>query len=206
MASKGELRHLYGYNQQDAHEFFIHLSSKVTEEELKLNRIPSLFDYSVVVQDASFEEKNISGLYGNHPINWKPKKMKRNPFIGLTVNVIICQSCGYHSPSQHEAFYNLSITVPTSEHPTIISMLKNYTSPEIIDEYLCRKCSFLASQKKIQSKIEQGRLLKGLSTSPSMTHTIKKEIQNFLEIKAIIDNAVKSNSFEVTLVLFMNLS
>lgn len=196
LAAEGELEHLYGYHQQDAHEFFVHLSSKITEEDGKLARIPNLFDSSVIRQLHASDPPETYGLYGNRPIHWRPSKMKRNPFMGLTVNVIICQACGHRPPSQHEVFYNLSITVPTHQHPSILSMLNCYTSPETIDEYLCGKCTIMATKKTIQVKIEQTRLLKGISSAPNLDGPIKKELSKLERSLKIIEDAIKIHSFD----------
>ena len=114
MANKsGSNRHLLGYNQQDAHEFFQVISSFVTQEEPVSihNAAGSLFDIEALYLKGKDTIEYF--FYGTRCSTLRLNNLA-NPLKGLLASQITCLSCGYQTPLRHETFDNLSISVPTS--------------------------------------------------------------------------------------------
>jgi hypothetical protein len=62
---------------------------------------------------------------------------------------------------RHETFDNLSIPVPTNTSvSSVILLLKKYLAPEMINGYICDKCTTLYAQKQIQSQIQSQSIKK----------------------------------------------
>jgi ubiquitin C-terminal hydrolase len=80
-------------------------------------------------------------------------KGQRNPFTGLVSSRISCLKCGYRSPLRHESFDNLSLALNDNvQSCELIDLVKSYTTPEIIHDYICDKCSLLATKSKLIAK------------------------------------------------------
>jgi hypothetical protein len=146
LTGKGK-RHLFGYQQQDAQEFFQHISSLVTGEEV-LASVSSLFDLSGIIP---VSKDNPHTIYAGKPVTYRPILDDRNPFTGLLANKMVCLTCGYQYSLRLDTFDNLSIPVSTCSNLSLIAMIRNYSSSEIV-EYNCDKCSLAATISNLKEQ------------------------------------------------------
>ncbi|KAI8899304.1 hypothetical protein BC833DRAFT_564229 [Globomyces pollinis-pini] len=148
LSGKGNT-HLLGYQQQDAHEFFQHVSNLISVEGDKARnpRLPSLFDLDSL-------EGDMEVMFGNKIIKWTRENRMRNPLLGLIASQISCLQCGLKSVKRHDTFDNLSLTTPAQSGYHIRDLLTEYTSAEMIHGYICDKCSLLATKKRIERDIQ----------------------------------------------------
>ncbi len=94
-------RHLLGYQQQDAQEFFQHISTLTSNEDLNTNQALSLFDMSILEKSGE-----PYGIFGREKLYWRPKTQKPSPFTGLLASNLTCERCGFRV-----SFRQLTITV-----------------------------------------------------------------------------------------------
>ncbi len=114
---------LLNNKQQDSHEYFLLLSSKIQQEQPKSNPKTTR---------AVFLGKII-----DHPLN-----NKKYPLLGLLATRISCLSCDYKSAINHTCFDHLSIPLPSNSFNsvsiqafTLDQLLRNYCSNELIDGF-----------------------------------------------------------------------
>lgn len=127
LSGKGNT-HLLGYQQQDAHEFFQHLSSLLTTEDTP-------------------QDKGLMDLDGTMI------SRRRSPILGLLASQISCLQCGLRSTVRHDVFDNLSLSVPVGCSLNVHTLLVKYTEKEIINGYVCDKCSLLATRLRLEAMI-----------------------------------------------------
>jgi uncharacterized UBP type Zn finger protein len=88
MSGHGQ-KHLFSFQQQDAHEFYQHLSNLVTSENWS--------DYQSNLFYTSLDDNEDGVLYffsGRRVRNSVPQKV-RNPFTGLLASKVSCTVCKY---------------------------------------------------------------------------------------------------------------
>ncbi|KAJ3312293.1 hypothetical protein HDU76_002905 [Blyttiomyces sp. JEL0837] len=174
-ASNNSNRRLMCYDQQDAHELLQLVSSSITDEEIPRSPIvSSLFQLSTLRSEsvtgnletikppsslpsssssapisstitAGTKRKQRHGKTGSvtvvtqDGIVVKPKipPNMKNPLTGLLANTMTCMKCGYTSAPQI----------------TVEGLLQAYVTPEAIHEYVCDRCSLVATLKKVEADL-----------------------------------------------------
>ncbi|TPX62353.1 hypothetical protein PhCBS80983_g00480 [Powellomyces hirtus] len=155
-------RRLLCYDQQDAHELLLLVSSTISAEEAKTVRPLSLLD----ARNSSCDRNAVKGIiYNGKRLERAPPAWIRNPLTGLSASAITCKTCRYSSGMRHETFDILSLAVPTGRRQWALEQLLNaYVAPENIHDYICDKCSLNATLKKLESDIGfQIEIINGVS-------------------------------------------
>ena len=96
-------RHLLGYQQQDAQEFFQHISTLTSNEDQNTNQALSLFDMSILEKSGE-----PYGIFGKEKIYWRPKMQKPSPFTGLLASNLTCERCGFKVRSDNLTIKSLN--------------------------------------------------------------------------------------------------
>ncbi|KAI9208455.1 uncharacterized protein BJ171DRAFT_454932 [Polychytrium aggregatum] len=169
LTTKSGNRRLMCYDQQDAHEFLQVLSSSLTSEEVPgLPSVVSLFDAE---QATNVAPRGIPGqstvnlVYLGHSIEYLQQRQIRNPLTGLTAHRIACMQCGYASTIRHATFDNISLAVPAKPQCSIESLLTAYVSPESLHDWICDKCSLIATYTRIGRELERQKQIVGSAES-----------------------------------------
>ncbi|KAI8053919.1 hypothetical protein BDF22DRAFT_742896 [Syncephalis plumigaleata] len=164
--SLAQHRRVINREQQDAHEFFQILSDTLTQEAAKVNeqrQVISLLDSNAIQQFI-----NGATLVGS-----KYQRV-RNPFSGLLASRISCVDCGYTGPIRHFSFDNLSLSPPLQFSCSLAYCLEQYIQIETLDDFSCRRCSLVATQRRL------AKLIDGLEQSDEMA--VKEKARNDLNL------------------------
>jgi hypothetical protein len=102
------------------------------------------------------------------------------------------------SPWRHDTFDNLSITIPDETGRTLEQLLKQYVTPEFIDDFVCSKCSLLATQKKLRQELE-GHNSKSKKPSSSGHRKLMEHIE-------FIDMCINNANYDAKMVLCIDLA
>lgn len=197
--TKNGQNHLLGYQQQDAQEFFQFLSSIITKEEV--GESLSLFDPFVLSIDGNVQDSY--GIIGMKKLCWRPRKFPRNPFTGLLASRLVCQICGYQRPQKHDTFDNLSLFVPTNSSTSILALLRDYTTPEPVEGFICNKCSFIATRKKLKDRLKEFETSSTPSPSQSAKRKRRKLMSETRKQFELINSAIQGNNYEIDLVILL---
>ncbi|TPX35704.1 hypothetical protein SmJEL517_g01864 [Synchytrium microbalum] len=112
----------------------------------------------------------------------------RNPFVGLVASSVVCLQCGFTSGIQHQQFDNFSLALPTRYHSvTIESLLKTYTAPERLEDWMCEKCSMVATLQECTNVCEKARArvesiksdIAELQRQPEKTEGTEKKMEKY---------------------------
>ncbi|KNZ60038.1 hypothetical protein VP01_1622g5 [Puccinia sorghi] len=125
---------LFNHAQQDAHELLIIILDAIEHELNSSNPHP----------------RGLAALL--HPQSLL-HPLKRSPFQGLMANRIACAACGFSAGIRHSPTDHLSITLPFRSTCTLEESLKEYTILELLDDYVCRKCTLLNAQLELRRKV-----------------------------------------------------
>lgn len=166
--TNGGIRHLLGYQQQDAQEFFQYLSSLVTNEQTAFYR------RKLTLLDPLFlQETDPYGLFGTRKISWRPPNRFHSPLTGLLASGILCKICNHQTTLQHNTFDNLSLPVNSSYVPSVHSMIKSYTLPELMEDYICEKCSLVSTIVNAEYVLK--RLTENMNANALSPGTVSKK-------------------------------
>ncbi|GAA5901785.1 ubiquitin carboxyl-terminal hydrolase [Sporobolomyces salmoneus] len=173
-SSESRRRLLGSSEQQDAHELWGMIRDAVEEESIKLSRfyqyeqhlkLGSGLNEVITLKKDGFE-LGIEGIQGG-----KGKKrremtmtMKNDPWFWLRSQRIKCMNCGYVRDTRHEGEELLMLNVPPVSSCSIHDLLQEYTKPDLLSDYACRKCSMSATLEKYKSQRDR---LAGLIPPPS---------------------------------------
>ncbi|OAW00151.1 hypothetical protein PTTG_25179 [Puccinia triticina 1-1 BBBD Race 1] len=149
-ANNASSARLFNSNQQDAHELLVMILEAVEDEVSRSARHRS-----------SSSSIGLAGLLDTHPSPPSPpkpdRKILRNPFRGLMANRIACAACGFSAGIRHSPTDHLSITLPVCATCTLEDCLKEYTVLELLDDYMCRKCTLLNREREMKTELEACR-------------------------------------------------
>ncbi|KZP00309.1 cysteine proteinase, partial [Calocera viscosa TUFC12733] len=118
---------------QDAQELFQLLSSVLQEET------------SAVLQEA----RKDFGLKGLSAASRPAAGELYTPFEGLSANRRTCADCGYTEAVMHFPFDNITLALPPQASCGLEECLLDYTRVERLTDCVCRKCSMLATLRKL---------------------------------------------------------
>ncbi|KZV91165.1 cysteine proteinase [Exidia glandulosa HHB12029] len=77
----------------------------------------------------------------------------KGPFDGLTANRRSCVDCGYTEAVMHFAFDNWQLTVPPTAQCRLEDCLADYTRIEVLTDCICRRCSMIATHKRLEAEV-----------------------------------------------------
>ncbi|PPQ76297.1 hypothetical protein CVT24_009145 [Panaeolus cyanescens] len=96
----------------------------------------------------------------------------KSVFDGLTANRRSCVVCGYTEAVMHFGFDNWQLAVPRlATSCRLEDCLEDYTRLEILNDCICRKCSVVATQRRLREELKtlQDALAPQGSTSASIS-------------------------------------
>ncbi|KAJ3028200.1 UNVERIFIED_CONTAM: hypothetical protein HDU68_002228 [Siphonaria sp. JEL0065] len=154
-------RKLLCYEQQDAHELLALVSGHLSDEELPRPSVTtSLFNISSLHLESPNSNSQIikasatttSSLPHHSQSHRHLTQSLKNPLTGLMAGIMTCTRCSYKSAINCAIFNNISLAVPTVAQVSIEQLLQTYITPEPIHDYVCDKCSLVATAKTIEMK------------------------------------------------------
>lgn len=127
---------LFGTREhQDAQELFQLVSECIKNEALAVEREGQ--------RDRGFGELALDAAVAKADLS-------RTVFDGLTANRRSCMECGYTEAVMHFGFDNWHLAVPRSANAVRLEdCIADYTKLEILTDCVCRKCSLVATHRKL---------------------------------------------------------
>ncbi|GAA5928927.1 hypothetical protein JCM10213_004942 [Rhodosporidiobolus nylandii] len=163
-SSTSRRRLLASDDQQDAHELWGMIRDAVEEEAGKL----------LVAQEKAKQAgaglAEVAKLKDGLGIALSRKKTGRgrnDPWFFLRSQRIKCMECGYVRDTRHEGEELLMLQVPPAAHCSIYDLLAEYTKPDLISDYACRKCAMIATLSKLKAQRDRLAGVSSSSASPA---------------------------------------
>ncbi|KAJ3194587.1 Nucleoporin nup84 [Irineochytrium annulatum] len=159
-AAKPGNRRMMCYEQQfskDAHELLQLLSSTLTDEEAPgPPSVHSLLDVRVLEAECGRKKRPRRELAGAAAA----AALQDQTVEASDVAESFDGFDGEYNDSavRHATFDNISLPVPRKSQASIESLLESYVSPEAIHEYICDKCSLVATLKGLEADIEDAQV------------------------------------------------
>ncbi|KAG6848439.1 hypothetical protein H0H93_016953 [Arthromyces matolae] len=142
---------------QDAQELFQLLSECIKNE-------------IAAVDKEGYRDRGLGGLSQTSETT---KEIGKSVFDGLTANRRSCVACGYTEAVMHFALDNWQLAVPRlSASCRLEDCLEEYTTLEILRDCICRKCSLVATHKRLLGDL---RLLEEATRPEARPSSSKKE-------------------------------
>ncbi|KAH9899484.1 hypothetical protein C8Q73DRAFT_680054 [Cubamyces lactineus] len=138
---------------QDAQELFQLLSECIKSE-------------ASAVAKESRRDRGLGGLTKEDALT--VRDLSQTVFDGLTANRRSCMECGYTEAVMHFPFDNWQLAVPRMVAACRLEeCLEDYTRLELLSDCICRKCSMLATHKRLEQEAERLTEASSASTDPS---------------------------------------
>lgn len=186
---------------QDAQELFQLLSSLVKDE-------------AVAVDRESTKELGLgAALYSDD--GKSSNEVGKGVFDGLTANRRSCVECGYTEAVMHFGFDNLQLSLPFTvsvsqfhhtpdsdlcvanpTHQRSISLeecLADFTHIELLTDCVCRKCSLLATHRRLVAEAER---LSSEVEDGDVTHSKKKRARETRKFEQRVKEAIANGRIE----------
>ncbi|KAG8812315.1 hypothetical protein FRC17_002081 [Serendipita sp. 399] len=127
---------------QDAQELFQLLTEKLKEEALAIDK-------------EAHRDRGLSSLEQTNQVYLQrpAREPGKGVFEGLTANRRSCTVCGYTEAVMHFTFDNLQLSVPRRSQCTLEECLGEYTRMELLKDCICRKCSMMATLRKLEAEV-----------------------------------------------------
>ncbi|KAF8520812.1 hypothetical protein BU17DRAFT_75586 [Hysterangium stoloniferum] len=125
---------------QDAQELFQLLSETIKNE-------------AKAVEEEASRDRGLGALSRESSPNYLVGR--GSVFDGLTANRRSCVECGYTEAVMHFAFDNWQLAVPRMANCHLEDCLADYTRLELLSDCICRKCSMLATHKRLLAEAEK---------------------------------------------------
>ncbi|KAG6831977.1 hypothetical protein H0H87_003121 [Tephrocybe sp. NHM501043] len=123
---------------QDAQELFQLLSECIKNE-------------IAAVDKEGYRDRGFGGL---SQTSGTSKEIGKSVFDGLTANRRSCVACGYTEAVMHFALDNWQLAVPRlAASCRLEDCLEEYTTLEILRDCICRKCSMVATNKRLVAEM-----------------------------------------------------
>jgi len=180
-SSESRRRLLSSSDQQDAHELWGMIRDAVEEEQNKLEKYSqlqqSLKNGSGLKEVEKLRRNGFSiGIEGlGKECERKGRNGKNDPWFWLRSQRIRCMQCGYVRDTRHEGEELLMLNVPpvvsnarlihqlsnqlmsstiscSQSSCSLYDLLHEYTKPDLLSDYACRKCSMLATLDKYSTQ------------------------------------------------------
>lgn len=151
---------LFNSEQQDAQEFLVTMIDAL-EAEAKL------LAENLLVEHQSTQAE---GLERNQFLI-QARTIQRSPFRALMAHRIACGTCGFSSIIRHSSADHFSLNVPPKTTCRLEYCLQEYTKLEVLDDYICRKCSLMRTHETISHRLEE------VQHQAKLNHNKKKQVQ-----------------------------
>ncbi|KAA1113461.1 hypothetical protein PGT21_032032 [Puccinia graminis f. sp. tritici] len=171
---------LFNSEQQDAQEFLVTMIDAL-EAEAKLLADQLLLEYQST-QSNGLERDQF----------WiQAREICRSPFRALMAHRIACGTCGFTSVIRHSFADHFSLNVPPKTTCRLESCLQEYTKLEVLDDYICRKCSLIKTCDKLNLQLDE---IQHQHQQPTkLTNNKKKQVQLIKKKLAILKSAIEED-------------
>ncbi|KAG6919764.1 hypothetical protein DXG01_001603 [Tephrocybe rancida] len=164
---------------QDAQELFQLLSECIKNE-------------IAAVDKEGYRDRGLGGL---SQASETSKEIGKSVFDGLTANRRSCVVCGYTEAVMHFALDNWQLAVPRlSASCRLEDCLEEYTTLEILRDCICRKCSMVATQKRLASEIRSLEEATRPEAKPSSSK--KKRLKEVRKMEKRVQTALEEGRIE----------
>ncbi|KZP21563.1 cysteine proteinase [Athelia psychrophila] len=165
---------------QDAQELFQLLSECIKTETAAVDKEG--------YRDRGLGGLGTSGREGSSVIG-------KSVFDGLTANRRSCMECGYTEAVMHFAFDNWQLAVPRmSTSVPLEACIADYTRLELLTDCICRKCSLLATHKRLDA--EAARLADIVDSEPNPSVSKKKRAKEARKLETKVKQALEDGRIE----------
>ncbi|PLW49775.1 hypothetical protein PCASD_01609 [Puccinia coronata f. sp. avenae] len=157
---------LFNSEQQDAQEFLVTVIDAL-EAEAKILADQLLLEYQST-QSSGLERDQF----------WiQAREICKIPFRALMAHRIACGTCGFTSAIRHSFADHFSLNVPPKTTCRLESCLQEYTKLEVLDDYICRKCSLIKTVERLTLQLgEIQQESKTTNNKKKQTQLIKKKL------------------------------
>ncbi|KAF9448963.1 cysteine proteinase [Macrolepiota fuliginosa MF-IS2] len=170
----------YSREHQDAQELF-----QVVSECIK-NEITA-------VDKEAYRDRGLGGL-----ANVPPETMRdigKGVFDGLTANRRSCCVCGYTEAVMHFALDNWQLAVPRlAATCRLEDCLADYTRLELLKDCICRKCSIIATHKRLQQDVL--KLEHEISQIERPSNSKKERLKKVRKMEGRVRQAIEEERIE----------
>ncbi|KAH9927275.1 uncharacterized protein B0H18DRAFT_1003829 [Fomitopsis serialis] len=123
------------------------------------------------------------------------RELGKSVFDGLTANRRSCVECGYTEAVMHFAFDNWQLSMPRlATQCRLEDCLDDYTRLEILTDCICRKCSMLATYRRLEVEAEKLTELANADQDP--TASKKKRAREARKLVARVKAALDDGRIE----------
>ncbi|TFY52843.1 hypothetical protein EVJ58_g9784 [Rhodofomes roseus] len=123
------------------------------------------------------------------------RELGKSVFDGLTANRRSCVECGYTEAVMHFAFDNWQLNMPRhAAQCRLEDCLDDYTRLEILTDCICRKCSMLATYRRLEAEAE--KLAEIASTDHDPSTSKKKRAREARKLVARVKAALDDGRIE----------
>ncbi|KDQ64111.1 hypothetical protein JAAARDRAFT_27735 [Jaapia argillacea MUCL 33604] len=145
---------------QDAQELFQLLSECIKKEAIEVDK-------------EGHRDRGLGGLGGRGREVDVTREIGKSVFDGLTANRRSCVECGYTEAVMHFAFDNWQLAMPRfAGSCRLEDCLADYTRLEVLNDCICRKCSMIATHRRLAQ--EAARLTELASHDENPTSSKKR--------------------------------
>lgn len=164
---------------QDAHELFQLLSESVKSE-------------AVAVDKEGQRDRGLGGLTSE---DRESAEVGTSVFDGLTANRRSCVECGYTEAVMHFPFDNWMLSLPRMTATcTLEDCLADYIRLELLTDCICRKCSMLATHRRLQ--LEAEKVTEAVGADPDASQSKKKRAREARRLEAKVKAAIEEGRIE----------
>ncbi|EGG02850.1 uncharacterized protein MELLADRAFT_90677 [Melampsora larici-populina 98AG31] len=168
---------LFNSEQQDAQEFLIIMIDAIESEVQSLMASIRLESFRFSCEKDQQDIRNQIRFVG------------RSPFRALMVNRIACETCGLTSVFRHSVADHFSLNVPPKLTCSLEECLMEYTKLELLEDYICMKCSLLKTKETIWKRIEECKEKPNNNNQKKRLQAIKKDYK-------LIESMVLDHDYE----------
>ncbi|TFK46934.1 cysteine proteinase [Heliocybe sulcata] len=164
---------------QDAQELFQLLSECIKKEAMQ-------------VDNEGHRDRGLGGLASmSSDIN---RDIGKSVFDGLTANRRSCMDCGYTEAVMHFAFDNWQLALPRYASCRLEECLADYTRLEVLTDCICRKCSMIATHRRLAQEAE--RLTEAASVDDNPSSSKKKRAREARKLEGRVKAALEQGKIE----------
>ncbi|GAA5969690.1 hypothetical protein JCM3765_006114 [Sporobolomyces pararoseus] len=210
-SSESRKKLLKSSEQQDAHELWGMIRDAIEEEsEILFNSLikggadGGDDEEEVQMNGGGLKEvlelskngfkKGIEGIGGGgskkRTTRTRRRKRENDPWFWLRSQRIKCMNCGYVRDTRHEGEELLMLNVPPVSTCSLYDLLGEYTKPDLLSDYACRKCSMLTTLSKYKTQRDR------LTSGGEMTISRKERLKKLNKLVEKIESVVNSGDFE----------
>ncbi|OJT09507.1 Ubiquitin carboxyl-terminal hydrolase 16 [Trametes pubescens] len=123
------------------------------------------------------------------------RNISKTVFDGLTANRRSCMECGYTEAVMHFPFDNWQLALPGMVGACRLeACLEDYTRLELLSDCICRKCSMLATYRRLEQEAE--RLTEAAQASNNPSSSKKKRARDTRKLMSRVKAAIDEGRIE----------